>query len=109
MRRQPFLQRLGDLVSVQVTVTVTGSADLHGGSAGKLGLDIQGNLTAMKTAVLDKNLVGSHARHNHSGKIEPGNIALQRLRIALWGAIFAFHAYTGGSQKIKVGMVPRQG
>src|ERR1700733_9359697 len=100
---------VGHLVSIQVTVTVTGSADPHGGSAGEFGLDILGDLTAMESAVLDENLVSAHAGNDHSGEVETGDIALQRLRIARRAAVFPFHLYANGSLKIKVGMVPGQG
>src|ERR1700733_6497532 len=100
---------VGHLVSIQVTVTVTGSADPHGGSAGEFGLDILGDLTAMESAVLDENLVSAHAGNDHSGEVDTRYIALQRLRIARRAAVFPFHLYANRSQKIKVGMVPGQG
>src|SRR5271155_4407599 len=90
-------------------MTVTGLADPDGGSAGELSLDILGNLTAMKTAVLDENLVGAHAGNDHSGEAEPRYIALQRLRIARRAAVLPFQLYANRSQKIKVGVVPGQG
>src|ERR1700676_236690 len=84
-------------------------ANLHRGLAGKPGFNIMCDLAAMEAAILNENFIGSHACNDHSSKVETGDIAFERLRITGRAAVLPLHAHTKSSQKIKVGMVPRQG
>jgi hypothetical protein len=54
---------------------------------GKLSFDILRDLTAMKAAILNENLIGAIACNNHAREIETGYITFQRLRITLRAAV----------------------
>ena len=43
----------------------------------------------MKAAVLNKYFIGTCAGDNHSGQVKPGNVAFERLRIALRATVLA--------------------
>ena len=48
----------------------------------KFGGDGLGDLLAVKAPVLNEDLVGVHARHDHACQVNSGALAFQRLRIA---------------------------
>ena len=39
------------------------------------------DLLAVESAVLDENLAGETSANNHSGQMNPGNVAFQRVRV----------------------------
>lgn len=51
-------------------------------SAVQLSLQIVGDLLAVEASILDEDLVGAGARHDHSRNIDPVYITFQRDRIA---------------------------
>ena len=65
------------------------------------GLQVFGDLVAVEPPVLDKNLVGAIAGHDHAGQINAGHIALQALRIKDRLTVAAFDAHSERGQEIE--------
>ena len=68
-----------------------------------------GNLPPVEAAVLNEDLVGARAGHDHPGQINARHIALQRLRIADGQPVRPFEAHAQPLQKVEVGMVAGHG
>src|SRR5271170_3030575 len=68
-------------------------------------LQVFGDLVAVETPVLDKNLVGAIAGHNHARQVDSRHIALQALRIEDRLAVAAFDAHAKRRQEIKIRMI----
>src|SRR5215472_4885361 len=66
-----------------------------------------GDLSTMKSAVFNENLVGARSCHNDSRQVKTRHIALPRLGIADWPPILALELNAHALQKTKVGMIPR--
>src|SRR4029077_3462305 len=65
-------------------------------------------MPAMKPPVLDEDLPGSRASQDHTGNIDAGYVALQRLWVARGTQVIPRQLHSHTAQKFKIRMVSRQ-
>jgi hypothetical protein len=68
-----------------------------------------GDQRAVEAPILNEDLIGARAGHDHARQIDARHIALQRLRIANRQPVLALQAHAQCFKELEVGMIAGHG